>query len=147
MVPVPVLAFVDFGPVQYWHGTLTLLALNGTSTGNVKEYCVKCHKIYASTSSIVPPLLGALLELVICLNWYPVVLYCSDNGSKKMPVRALIPIRLPAYSPLPVMGICAFWYQHLHIMGTPTHNRPASSPYRPGFNQHRGFRQQTLNLA
>jgi hypothetical protein len=30
---------------------------------------------------------------------------------KKMPVRILIPIRVLAY-PLPVMGICTFWYQH-----------------------------------
>jgi hypothetical protein len=100
MVPVLVSAFMHFGPVpvstqyttgmgikwcpcrywhfctlvqyQYGHGPLPVLALNGASTGNVNEHYAKCHKVYASTS-IVPPLLGALLELVICANWYPVV--------------------------------------------------------------------------
>jgi hypothetical protein len=100
MVPVPVLEFMHFGPVpvlawyitgtgikwcqyrywhictfvqyQYWHGTLSVLALNGASTGNVKEHYTKRHKINASTS-MVPPLLGALLKLVICANRYPVV--------------------------------------------------------------------------
>jgi hypothetical protein len=28
-------------------------------------------------------LLSALLELVICANWYPVILYSSGNGSQK----------------------------------------------------------------
>ena len=100
MVPVPVLAYLQFCPIpvlaqyitgtaitwcpyQYWHfgtlvqyqyqhGPLPVLALNGASTGNVNEHYAKCHKIYASTS-IVPPLSGALLELVICANWYPLV--------------------------------------------------------------------------
>ncbi len=54
---------------QYGCGPLPVLALNGASTGNVNEHYAKRHKIYASTS-IVPPLLGALLELVICRNWY-----------------------------------------------------------------------------
>jgi hypothetical protein len=99
-VPVPVSAFMHFGPVpvlaryitgmgikwcpyrdwhictlvqyQYGRGPLPALALNGASTGNVNEPYAKYHKIYAS-NSVVPPLLGALLELVICANWYPVV--------------------------------------------------------------------------
>jgi hypothetical protein len=110
MVPVPVLAFVHFGRVPvlaryitgtgikwclypYWHfctfvqyqygyGTLPVLALNGASTGSVKEYYEKRHSIYDSIR-IVSPHLGALLELVICAKWYPVVQYSSDNGSKK----------------------------------------------------------------
>jgi hypothetical protein len=61
-----------FVQYQYWHGTLPVPALNGARTGNVKEHYAKCHKIYASTS-IVPTLLGALLELVIYVNRYPVV--------------------------------------------------------------------------
>ena len=61
-----------FVQYQYWHGTLRVLALNSARAGDVNEHYAKCHKIYASTS-IVPPLSGALLELVICTNWYLVV--------------------------------------------------------------------------
>ncbi len=82
MVPAPILSFLHFCPVPVWHGKLPVLALNGASTGNVKEHYVKWHKIYAGTS-FVPPLSGALLGLVICTNCYPVVLYSSGNGSKK----------------------------------------------------------------
>ncbi len=70
--PCQNLHFCTFGQYQYGYSTLPVLALNGASTGNVKEHYAKCHKIYASTS-ILPPLSGALLELVICANWYPVV--------------------------------------------------------------------------
>ncbi len=100
--------FCTFVQYQYGYSTLPILALIGASTGNVKEHYAKWHKIYASTS-IVPPLLGALQELVFCMNWYPVVLYSSGNGCQIMPVCVLIPIRILA-CPLPVMGICAFWY-------------------------------------
>jgi hypothetical protein len=99
MVPVPALAFMHFGPVpiwvryitgtgikwcpyRYWHffhvwpvpvwvQYITGTGINGASTGNVKENYAKCHNIYASTST-VPPLSGAVLELVTCVNWYPV---------------------------------------------------------------------------
>ncbi len=142
MVPVLVLAFMLFGPVpvsawyitgmgniwrpyrywhictlvqyQYGHGPLPVLALNGASTSNVNYYHAKWHKIYASTS-IVPPLLGAIL------NWefarigtllFSIVLV-MDMDPNKMPVRILIPIRVLAF-PLPVMGMCTFWYQHMY---------------------------------
>jgi hypothetical protein len=64
--------FCTFVQYQYGYGTLPVLALNAASTGNAKEHYAKWHKIYASTS-IIPPLSSALLELVICANWYPVV--------------------------------------------------------------------------
>ncbi len=48
----------------------------------MKEHYAKRHKIYASIS-IVAPLSSALLELKICANWYPVVLYSSGNGPPK----------------------------------------------------------------
>jgi hypothetical protein len=119
MVPVPVSAFMNFGPIpvsaryitgtgikwcpywywhictlvqyQYGHGPLLVRALNGASTGastgNVNEHYAKCHQIYASTS-IVPPLLGALLELVICVKWYPVV-YRRTRGKRTANVQKL----------------------------------------------------------
>jgi hypothetical protein len=41
MVPVPVLAFRTFVQYQNGYGTLPVLALNGASTGNVKEHYAK----------------------------------------------------------------------------------------------------------
>ncbi len=40
--------------------------------------------------------------------------YKSQYRYGHVPVRVLIPIRL-LVCPLPVMGICTFWYQHIRM--------------------------------
>jgi hypothetical protein len=81
-MPVLVLAYLHIHPIPILAWYITGTGITLCRIGNMKEHYTKCHNIYASTS-IVPPFLGALLELVICMNGYPVVQYSSGNGSKK----------------------------------------------------------------